>query len=496
MDMTERYGIAMPAFISGQKKLFIDGKWVEPRAGGVIDAINPASGEKLCAIAAGGREDIDLAVRAARRAFDGEWSRFNAHDRRKLLLRIHDVLQDHFDELALIETLDNGAPLTRTRASKDWQSQMIQFYASQTGGGIGEVIPNNLAGHWSTTRIKAPVGVVGGIIPWNAPLMSQWWIIGPTLATGCTAVLKPAEDASLTSLRIAELLQEAGLPDGVINVVTGYGKDAGAALAEHDGVNRLAFTGSVATARQIIKASAGNIKRLSLELGGKSPDIVFADADMDKAVPGAAMACYANSGQICAAGTRLFVERRVQDEFVERLGAFAKTLVVGNGLDPAVDLGPLINGKQLDQVMRYIGIGADEGARLASGGARLGGDLAAGYFVEPTIFAAGRNDMTIAREEIFGPVVTVIPFDSMDEAIRLANDTNFGLASGIWTQSLATAHKVSERLEAGTVWINGYGAIDPAVGFGGYKTSGYGWKGNAEHVDSFRFNKAVYMNLG
>jgi len=495
MNTLERFGVTAPDFVGGQKQLFIDGKWQSSVSGESIDSINPATGEKLCTLASGGVEDIDLAVKAARRAIEGEWSRWTPHERRSLILRVHDIIQDNFEELALIETLDMGAPLKRILASKGWQSQMIQFYASQTATGIGEVIPNNLPGHFSTTKLKAPVGVVGGIIPWNAPLMSQWWILGPTLATGCTAVLKPAEDASLTSLRMAELLQEAGVPDGVINVVTGYGKNAGAALSEHLDVNRLAFTGSVATARNIVRASAGNVKRLSLELGGKSPDIVFADADMDKAVPGAAMACYANSGQICAAGTRLFVQRSAQEEFVEKLDAFGKTLKIGNGLDPDVVLGPLINQKQLDQVMRYINIGSEEGATLSSGGARLGGDLANGFFVEPTVFTAANNDMTIAREEIFGPVVTVIPFDTIEEALTLANDTEFGLASGIWTQNLSTAHKMVEGIKAGTVWVNSYGAIDPSVGFGGYKMSGYGWKGSKEQVDSFLYTKAVYMNL-
>ena len=432
---------------------------------------------------------------AARTAFEGEWSRWKPYDRQRLLLRIHDLIEKNFDELAMIETLDMGAPLARTRALKTWQSQTILFYASQTAAASTETPQNSMAGNFATMKLKAPVGVVGGIIPWNAPLISQWWILGPTLATGCTAVLKPAEDASLTVLRVMELLQEAGMPDGVINVVTGYGAEAGAALAEHKDVDRVAFTGSVETARRIIAASAGNVKRLSLELGGKSPDIVFADADMDKAVPGAAMACYANSGQICAAGTRLFVQRSAHEEFVERLQAFSKGLRLGNGLDANVDLGPLISQKQLDRVMRYVEIGRGE-ARLASGGTRPGGDLANGYFVEPTIFADATNDMTIAREEIFGPVVTVIPFDGIDDALQLANATEYGLAGGVWTQNLATAHRMAQGIKAGTLWINCYGPLDPNVGFGGYKASGYGWKGSKDHVDSFLYTKAVYMNLG
>ena len=358
------HSVEIPKFVGGSKGLFIGGKWQPARSGQEIDAINPATGQAIATIARGGAEDVDLAVRAARTAFEGEWSRWKPYDRQRLLLRIHDLIEKNFDELAMIETLDMGAPLARTRALKAWQSQAILFYASQTAAASTETPQNSMAGNFATMKLKAPVGVVGGIIPWNAPLISQWWILGPTLATGCTAVLKPAEDASLTVLRVMELLQEAGVPDGVINVVTGYGAEAGAALAEHKDVDRVAFTGSVETARRIIAASAGNVKRLSLELGGKSPDIVFADADMDKAVPGAAMACYANSGQICAAGTRLFVQRSAHEEFVERLQAFSKGLRLGNGLDANVDLGPLISQKQLDRVMRYVEIGRGE-ARLA-----------------------------------------------------------------------------------------------------------------------------------
>lgn len=486
--------VEIPQFVAGSKGLFIGGKWQPARSGQEIDAINPATGQTIAKIARGQVEDVELAVRAARIAFEGEWSRWKPYDRQRLLLRIHDLIEKNFDELALIETLDMGAPLARTRALKGWQSQAILFYASQTAAASTETPQNSMAGNFATMKLKAPVGVVGGIIPWNAPLISQWWILGPTLATGCTAILKPAEDASLTVLRMMELLQEAGVPDGVINVVTGYGAEAGAALAEHKDVDRVAFTGSVETARRIIAASAGNVKRLSLELGGKSPDIVFADADMDKAVPGAAMACYANSGQICAAGTRLFVQRSVHEELVERLQTFSKGLRLGNGLDARVDLGPLISQKQLDRVMRYVEIGRGE-ARLMGGGARPGGDLANGYFLEPTIFADATNDMTIAREEIFGPVVTVIPFDGIEDALRLANATDYGLAGGVWTKNLITAHRMAQGIKAGTLWINCYGPLDPNIGFGGYKMSGYGWKGNKDQVDSFLYTKAVYMNL-
>jgi aldehyde dehydrogenase (NAD+) len=488
--------LTLPDFAKGAKRLQIGGQWRPAASGKQFDTLNPATGETIASLAQGDAVDVDLAVQAARRAFEGEWSRWTPYDRQRLLLRIHDLFEKHFDELASIETVDMGAPLSRTRGMKNFASQLILFFASQTAAGGVETPRNSLPGQIMTLTHRAPVGVVGGIIPWNAPLMSQWWIIGPTLATGCTAVLKPAEDASLSTLRVAELLLEAGVPEGVINVVTGYGYEAGAALAAHPDVDRIAFTGSVETAKRIVTASTSNLKRLQLELGGKSPDIVFADADLDIAVPGAAMGVFGNSGQVCVAGTRLFVQRSIQDEFVERLNKFSATLKVGNGLDPDVNLGPLVSKKQLDQVLGYVDIGAGEGAQLAFGGKRLGGELAGGYFVEPTVFTGVNNDMTIAREEIFGPVISVIPFDGIDDALKLANDTKFGLAGGVWTRDLSTAHQVSQRIKSGTVWVNCYGPLDPNVGFGGYKMSGYGWKGSSEHVESFLYRKAVYINIG
>jgi aldehyde dehydrogenase (NAD+) len=485
----------LPAFVQGTKQLLIGGQWVAPSSGQRIKAINPATGELLCHIAQGNAQDVDRAVAAARQAFEGPWSRFTPHERRKLLLRVHDAILDHFDELALIETLDMGAPLLRTRGYKEWLSQLLQFYASQTGtSGSVATAPMSIAPNFMALKHLVPVGVVGGIIPWNGPLMGLWWIYGPALATGCTAVLKPAEDASLSALRVSEILMEAGVPNGVVNVVTGYGKDVGQALAEHMDVDRVAFTGSVGTAQAIVRASAGNLKRLQLELGGKSPDIVFADADLDKAVPGAGMGVFANTGQVCVAGTRILVQRAIHDTFVERLAAFAKTIRIGDGRADGTQIGPLISERQLQRVMHYMDVGSSE-ARLATGGRRLGGELAGGFFVEPTVFADVRNDMTIAREEIFGPVASVIPFDTVDEALAIANDTPYGLAGGVWTRRLSTAHKVSQGIRSGTVWVNCYGVIDPAVGFGGTKQSGYGWKGGKEHVESFLYPKATYMNL-
>jgi aldehyde dehydrogenase (NAD+) len=472
----------------------ISGKWAKPNSGKSFDTYNPATGEVLGQLAEGDAQDVDLAVKAARAAFEGPWSKWTPYQRQMLLMRIHEIIEKNFDELSMIETLDMGAPLSRTKMLKGAICQMISFFATQTVNTAGHTLQNSLPGSVTSFTVKAPVGVIGGIIPWNGPLISQWWVLGAALATGCTVVLKPAEDASLSVLRVVELLHEAGMPEGVVNVVTGYGSVAGEALARHPGVDRVAFTGSTATGRRIIEASAVNIKKLQLELGGKSPDIVFADADLDKAVPGAAMAVFNNSGQICYAGTRLFVERKIQDEFVERVTAHAKSLKVGNGLDPDVNLGPLISKKQLDRVLGYVDGAPGEGARLAGGGKRLGGDLAKGYFVEPTVFADVNNDMTIAREEIFGPVISVIPFDDPDEVLRMANDTEYGLGGAVWTSNVSTALKMVHGIKSGTLWVNCYGMVDPAVGFGGIKLSGYGTKGGPSHVDSYLYSKSVYMN--
>jgi aldehyde dehydrogenase (NAD+) len=472
----------------------INGKWAKPNSGKSFDTYNPATGEVLGQLAEGDAQDVDLAVKAARAAFEGPWSKWTPYQRQMLLMRIHEIIERNFDELSMIETLDMGAPLSRTKMLKGAICQMISFFATQTVNTAGHTLQNSLPGSVTSFTVKAPVGVIGGIIPWNGPLISQWWVLGAALATGCTVVLKPAEDASLSVLRVVELLHEAGMPEGVVNVVTGYGSVAGEALARHPGVDRVAFTGSTATGRRIKEASAVNIKKLQLELGGKSPDIVFADADLDKAVPGAAMAVFNNSGQICYAGTRLFVERKIQDEFVERVTAHAKSLKVGNGLEPDVNLGPLISKKQLDRVLGYVDGAPGEGARLAGGGKRLGGDLAKGYFVEPTVFADVNNDMTIAREEIFGPVISVIPFDDPDEVLRMANDTEYGLGGAVWTSNVSTALKMVHSIKSGTLWVNCYGMVDPAVGFGGIKLSGYGTKGGPSHVDSYLYSKSVYMN--
>ncbi|MFC9454372.1 aldehyde dehydrogenase family protein [Streptomyces sp. NPDC056983] len=493
--MTAATDITYPALLtSGELGHYIDGTWQAPSKGGRIDTHNPATGKVLTTLGRGTDEDVDAAVASARQAFEGPWSRFTHVERQAVLNRMHDLVDEHWDELALLESLDMGVPVSRTEGMKAGILKTILFFATQTANCTGQTIPNSIPGNTTTLLLKAPVGVVGGIIPWNGPLTSQWWILGGVLATGCTCVMKPAEDASLTVLRTAELLIEAGLPRGVVNVVTGLGPEAGAALAGHPDVDRIAFTGSTETGREIIRASASNMKRLQLELGGKSPDIVFADADLDKAVPGASMGVFGNTGQVCFAGTRVFVERSIQDEFVERMVAFGRSLRVGDPLDPDVQLGPLVSQKQLDRVMNYVDIGTREGAELVHGGKRLSGEIAGGYFVEPTIFNNVSNDMTIAREEIFGPVISVIPFDTADEALSLANDTSYGLGGAVWSRDVSTVTKMMHGIKSGAVWVNCYGVIDPAVGFGGYKQSGYGWKGGTTHVEGFLYQKSVYLN--
>ncbi|MCX4834296.1 MULTISPECIES: aldehyde dehydrogenase family protein [unclassified Streptomyces] len=474
---------------------FIDGESVPAESGQTLTTINPSTGEDLARLAAGGQADVDRAVLAARRAFNGQWSTWTPYGRQALLTRIGQILDERFEELIQIEALDMGAPVSRLRGSKPALLKMVSFFAAQAANISGETLMNGIPGNVTTMTLKAPVGVVGGIIPWNGPLNGQFWIIGAVLASGCTAVLKPSEEASLSVLRVAEILHEAGVPAGVINVVTGLGKEAGHALAAHPDVDRIAFTGSTQTGRSIIEASTANIKKLQLELGGKSADIVCADADLDKAVPGAAMGVFANSGQICFAGTRVLVQRSIVDEFTERLLAFTDTLRIGSSLDDTATLGPLVSQAQLDKVLSYIDVGRTDGAQLLRGGERLAGELKNGYFVQPTIFGDVTNDMRIAREEIFGPVLSILPFDDVDEAIAIANDSEYGLGGAVWSQSLSTALSVVRGVHTGTMWVNCYGHIDPLVGFGGTKMSGYGSKGSAAHMDNYLYTKSVYIEL-
>jgi aldehyde dehydrogenase (NAD+) len=481
-------------FLRGEHMLLINGKWVPSASGETFDAVNPSSGEKLGTIPLGDAEDINRAVIAARNAFESGWGRTKPFERQQLLLRLADLVEEHFDELASLDSLDMGGPISRTRLGKKRAVGMLRYYAGLATAIHGNTIENSIVpGEYLSYSTKEPVGVVGAIIPWNGPLGLSIWMTAPALATGCTVVLKPSEDASFSPLRFGELLMEAGYPPGVLNIVTGRGS-AGAALAAHPDVNKVSFTGSTATGQEIIRASAVNVKRLSLELGGKSPDIVFADADLDAAVPGAAMAAFANSGQICSAGTRLFVQRSIYDEFVERVAAHAKSLRVGHSLDPDTQIGPLTSARQLEKVCGYFEAGKAEGARVQAGATRLTTpDLEKGFFVAPTVFSGVQASMRIAREEIFGPVISALPFDDIDDVVQKGNDTNFGLASGVWTKDVGKAHQVASRLRAGSVWINCYQAMDPAIPFGGYKMSGYGRVSGVDHVEEYLETKAVVL---
>lgn len=471
--------------------LLINGETAPSFSGETIEVFDPSTGRLLGQIASGSVEDVDRAVRAARAAFKGEWRNWTPYQRQALLFRAFDLLDRRFEEIAEIESMDMGAPISKTRGSKPAAQRMVQFFAAQALSVRGETLQNGLPGEVATMTLRAPVGVIGGIIPWNGSLASIWWIIGAVIATGCTCVLKPAAEASLSVLYLIELLDEIGLPKGVVNVVTGNGATAGDALARHPDVDRIAFTGSTQTGRRIIEASTTNIKRLQLELGGKSPDIVFADADLEKAVPGAAMGIFNNSGQICFAGSRILVERSIEKEFTQRLADFTRRLQVGPSLDPKAMIGPLISDKQQASVLDHVEIGQEEGARLVLGGRKL--EMGGGYFIEPTIFGDVTASMAIAREEIFGPVVTVIPFDDLDEAVEIGNQTEYGLAGAVWSRDISTALRIVERIDSGTMWVNCYGLIDPLVGFHGTKMSGYGAKGTSAHLDTYLSTKSVYI---
>jgi aldehyde dehydrogenase (NAD+) len=487
--------LAVPKYLNGGLKgILIDGESQPAISGKTFDSINPATGQVIANLAAGDSEDIDRAVESSRRAFEGPWRKFTPTQRQNVMLKIADVLYQNFDELYLLDVFEMGMPIGfKGNMSSEFVTEILRYFAGWCTKISGETVPNSMPDSMFTYTLKEPVGVVGSIIPWNAPLTEMIWKLGPVLASGCTMVLKPAEEASLSPLRFAEIIQEY-LPEGVVNVVTGYGETAGAALSSHPNVDKVSFTGSSFTGKEIVRASAGNLKRVTLELGGKSAHIVFADADLDKAAAAAGTGIFFNSGQNCAAGSRLFVERPVYEEFVERMSRIGDSMPVGNPLNPNTRIGPVVSELQLDRIMGYLESAKAEGARATIGGSRLvDGDLADGYFVAPTVFADVNDKMKIVQEEVFGPVVTVLAFDSVDEVIRRANDTQFGLAGGVWSRDINVALKVAHAIETGTMWVNTYNDFDPAVTYGGYKSSGWGKELGAQALDAYHNVKAVWI---
>lgn len=489
--------IVHPFLAGGPKKLFIDGAHVDAISGRTFKTYNPATGELLAEVAEGDAADIDRAVQAARRAFEsGPWRRTLPAERQAILLRLADLVEHEAEHFALLDTLDMGSPIRHTRGSGAFLISLLRYYAGMARGLNGETLNPSIPGMFACT-LREPIGVVGAITPWNGPLWAAILKVGPVLATGCTLVLKPAEDSPLSALRFAELVLEAGAPPGVVNVVPGFGGTAGAALAAHGDVDKVAFTGSGTTGRKIIHASAGNLKRLSLELGGKSPNIVFADADLDAAVPAAAIAVFANSGQICSAGTRLFVERPIYEEFVAKVAAFGAKLRMGDGRDPETDLGPLVSAKQLARVETYLEGARAAGVQVLSGGARpSGGVYDHGHFMTPTVLTGVDDAMQVAREEVFGPVLSAMAFDDIEEVTRRANATPYGLGAGVWTRDGGKALRMGRDLRAGSVWVNSYNVLDPAVPAGGFKESGYGREYGPHHLDDHLQVKSFWMKMG
>jgi phenylacetaldehyde dehydrogenase len=489
-------GSAATKFLGKEQKLFIGGKWTAAKSGKTLAVEDPATQETITYVPAGDKDDIDLAVAAARRAFEsGQWSRFSPAERSRIVWRLGDLLERYSDEFAELEALDNGKPVTNARAGDVQGSiEMFRYMAGWATRLNGETIQVSSPGNWHAYTLREPIGVVGQIIPWNFPLMMAAWKLAPALAAGCTIVLKPAEQTPLTALRFGELIQEAGVPDGVVNIVTGYGETAGAALAEHPDVDKVAFTGSTEVGKLIVKASAGNLKRVSLELGGKSPAIVFPDADLDRAIAGTAAAIFYNQGQCCTAGSRLFAHKSIYDRIVSGIVAEAGKLKVGHGLDPTVNLGPLVSKEQHDRVTGFIHAGRDEGAEVVTGGKAGNGR---GYFVEPTVLANTNRDMRVVREEIFGPVVCVQSFDDvdLDAVAKFANDTEYGLQASVWTQNLKVAHMMARKIKAGTICINTHNYGDPAWPFGGYKQSGWGREMGKEVMEHYTETKSVAARL-
>src|ERR1017187_8608724 len=482
-------------YVSTARKMFINGKWVDAASGKTFPTYNPATGEVLANVAEGDREDIDRAVKAARAAFDsGPWSKMTPSERGRLIWKLADLIEKNAEEFAQLESLDNGKPAAIARiADIPGTIDMFRYMAGWATKIEGNTIPISAHGaKFLAMTLREPVGVVGQIIPWNFPLMMASWKLGPALAAGCTVILKPAEQTPLTALRLGELIQEAGFPDGVVNIVPGYGETAGAALAAHPLVDKVAFTGSTEVGKLIVQAATGNLKKVSLELGGKSPNVVFQDADIEGAISGSAMAIFFNQGQTCCAGSRLYVEEKSFDKVVDGVSQLASKIRIGPGLEPTTDMGPLVSEEQLNRVCSYLESGYSEGAKATVGGSREG---TKGYFVKPTVLVNTNEKMKVVREEIFGPVVTAIPFSDVDDLVAKANNTESGLAAGVWPRSSTSLKGIAVTTRSGTVWINCYNVFDPAMPFGGYKQSGWGREMGHEVLNLYTEVKSVCLPI-
>ncbi|MBA2260101.1 MAG: betaine-aldehyde dehydrogenase [Acidobacteria bacterium] len=477
-----------------QKHLFINNEWRPASSGQTMEVINPATEEVCAVVASAGAEDLDAAVAATRAALNGPWAQMSARERGRLVRKLGERLMERADEIARLETLHNGKPISESRHIEiPAAAECFEYYGGWSDKVMGETIP--VKGNYLTYTLREPLGVCAAIVPWNFPLLIAVWKIAPALACGNTIIVKPASQTPLTALALGEIAVEVGLPPGVLNVLSGPGAKLGQAIVEHPDIDKIAFTGDTSTGKSIMKGAADTVKKITLELGGKSPNIVLADADIEAAIRGATIGIFYGKGEVCAAGSRLLVDKSIKNEFIDKLAARTKKMVAGDPMDPKTRFGALSSKKQLETVTRYVESGKREGATLVAGGERADIGTGKGFFFQPTVFADVQPEMTISREEIFGPVLAAIEFADLDEAIARANDTPYGLAAGVWTRDIKKAHYVARKLQAGTVWINTYNIYDTAAPFGGYKQSGFGREMSAHALDHYTQIKSVWVDL-